>query len=265
MPSSFVQTPITNPYEGVLTPSLTILRLGVALLFALISLLAIVPPAQAATTTGSVPAVGSSSSGYAVYSAQVTQNGTQHNFSVNESVTRSTNPGKSILLLAVDGTSSNFTYSHLVNSSLAIFPYIPAISSENFTYANKSYDVTAKISQRGTTEVNFQGKTYTLTDYAFSANIVSVRGSQTLSGNVSAFPSDLVYSFVSQINSTRIAVTLTSTSLALSTTSTSPVVQAASAGLGISLAAAAVVLSLGVKVRRKHQSEGRSKPDHWVD
>jgi hypothetical protein len=184
---------------------------------------------------------------------------------VNESVTPSSNPGKSILFLSVEATSGNFSFSRVVNSSSTLFPYLPAISNMNYTYGDKSHSVTAKITQQGTSQVNFQGKMYSLTDYIFSANIVSAKGTQTISGNISAFPSDLVYSFASQINDTRVALTLTSTSLALGTTSAAPAVQAASAGLGISLAVAAVALSLGVSLRRRHRPEGSTKPDHWVD
>jgi hypothetical protein len=184
---------------------------------------------------------------------------------MNESVTPSSNPGKSILFLSVEATSGNFSFSRVVNSSSTLFPYLPAISNTNFTYGDKSRSVTAKILQQGTSQVNFQGKMYSLTDYTFSANIISAKGSQTISGNISAFPSDLVYSFASQINDTRVSLSLTSTSLALSTTSAAPAVQAASAGLGISLAVAAVALSLGISHRRKHRPEGSSKPDHWVD
>jgi hypothetical protein len=113
--------------------------------------------------------------------------------------------------------------------------------------------------------VTFQGKSYTLTKYVFSADIASAKGSKTLSGTVSAFPSDLVYSFAAKFNNTQVAGTLTSTSLGLSTTSAAPAIQAASAGLGLSLAGAAVALSLGVRARRKRQSDAESKPDHWVD
>ena len=237
------------------------MKIKLALSLAVISLLAIVPIVQAASTTSAF----STSNGYVAYSVRITQNGLPRTFSVNESVTPGSNPGKSIHLLSVEAASSNFTYSHVVNSSLTVFPYLPAITNENFTYGTKSYNVTAKISQQGTAQVSFQGKTYTLTNYALSARIVSAKGSQSVSGTVSAFPSDLVYSFGSSFNNTQIAGTLTSTSLGLTQTSTAPAVQAASAGIGLSLAGAAVALSLGVRARRKRRSEGTSKPDHWVD
>ena len=221
-----------------------------------VSLLAIVPMVEAAS---------SSSHGYVDYGVQITGNGMQRNLLVNESVTPTSNPAKSIFSLSVEAESSNFTYSHVVNSSSTLFPYMPAITNENYSYSTKSYNVTAKISEQGTGQVSFQGKTYTLTDYAFSATAVSAKGAQTLSGTVSAFPSDLVYSLSTKANGTQVVVTLRSTSLALSATSATPAVQAASAGVGISLAGAAVALSLGVRARHKHRTAESSKPDHWVD
>jgi len=185
------------------------LKLSLGLVLVAISLLAVVPIVQATSTTSS----SSPSSGYAAYSVQVTENGTSRAASVNESVIPSATAGESIIQLTVEGTVSNFTYSHLVNSSLTLFPYLPAISNQNFTYSGKSYTVAAKISQQGTSQVTFQGKAYTMTDYAFSADISSTNGSQTITGSVSAFPSDLVYSVSAQTTSASVAVTLTSTSL----------------------------------------------------
>jgi len=235
------------------------LKLTVGLLLATISLLAFVPLVQASTSTSSA----SPSSGYVAYNVQVTQNGTTRAASVNESVTPSAS--ESIVLLTVEGTQSNFTYSRAVNSSLTLFPYLPAISNQSYSYTNSSYTVSAKISQQGTSQVTSQGKAYTLTEYAFSADIGSANGSRTITGTVSAFPSDLVYSVTAQANSTSVAATLTATSLSLSGASAAPALQAASAGVGISLAAGAVALSLGVRMKRKQASAGPSNPDHWVD
>jgi hypothetical protein len=237
------------------------LRISVALLLAALSLLALVPIAQASTTTSSA----SPSTGYAAYNVQVTHNGTTMAASVNESVAASSSPGESIVMLAVEGTQSNFTYSHVVNSSLALFPYLPAISDQNLSYSAQSYSVSAKISQQGTSQVTFQGKAYTLTDYSFSAEFTSTNGSGSITGTVSAFPSDLVYSATAQANSTSVSATLTATSLSLSGNAAAPALQAASAGIGVSLAAGAVALSLGVKMKRKQAPSAPSNPDHWVD
>jgi hypothetical protein len=237
------------------------MKLSVALVLASVSLLALVPLAQAASTAGSV----SPSSGYVAYSVQLTQNGTTRAASVNESVTPSSSAGQSIIFLTVRGTQSNFTYSHVANASLTLFPYLPAISNQSYSYSNSSYTVSATISQQGTSQVTFQGSSYTLTDYAFSAHVGSANRSTTVTGTVSAFPSDLVYSATAHANSTSVAATLTATSLSLSGAAAAPALQAASAGVGLSLAAGAVALSLGVRMKRKQAPAGPSNPDHWVD
>jgi hypothetical protein len=241
------------------------LKLALALSLATISLLALVPLVQAASTVGSSSSSSSPSTGYAAYSIQVIQNGTSRTVSVNESVTQSSTPGRSIIVLAVEAASSNFTYSRFVNSSLTLFPYLPAITGQNYTYSSKSYTVTATISQQGTSTVTLQGKPYTVTNFAFSANVASTNGSRTISGTVSTFPSDLVYSVSAHANSTGVAATLTSTSLTLSSAAAAPALQAASAGIGLSLAAGAVALSLGIRMKRKQGPGVPSNPDHWVD
>ena len=237
------------------------MKLTLALPLAAICLLALVPLVQASTTASP----SSASSGYAVYSVQASYNGTTRSASVNETVTPSSTTGESIVVLAVQGTQTNFTYSRVVNSSLTLLPYLPAISNQNFTYSGKGYTVVAKISQQGASQATFQGKSYTLTNYVFSAEISSVNGSHTITGTVSAFPSDLVYSATAQSNGSSVSATLTATSLALTTAAAAPALQAASAGVGLSLAAGAVALSLGVRMKRKHASAGPSTPDHWVD
>lgn len=237
------------------------MKLTVGLLLAAVSLLALVPLVQAATTTSSA----SPSSGYVAYSIQATYNGTTSSALVNESVTPSSSPGESIIQLAVSGTASNFTYSRSVNSSLTLFPYLPAISNQTFSYSDKNYSIAASVSQHGTSKVSFDGKSYTLTDYSFSATVTSVNGSHTITGSISAFPSDLVYSVSAQSNGSSVTATLTATSLALSAGSSSPAVQAASAGIGLSLAAGVVAVSLGVRMKRKQGPSGASTPDHWVD
>ena len=235
------------------------MKLALALPLAAVCLLALVPLVQASTTTSP-----SSTSGYVVYNVQASYNGTTRAVSVNESVTPSSTAGGSIVMLAVEGTQTNFTYSRVVNSSLTLLPYLPGISDQNFTYSDKGYTLAATISQQGTSQATFQGKDYTMTDYAFSAEVTSSNGSHTTTGTISAFPSDLVYSVTAQSNGSSVSATLTATSLALTTAAAAPALQSASAGIGLSLAVGAVAVSLGVKMKRK-QGPAATHPDHWVD
>lgn len=228
-------------------------------MLATVSLLAIVPLVQASTTTSSA----GSTSGYVTYAVQTTYNGTSTAATVRETVSPSTS-SESIVTLAVQGTEGNFTYSHEVNSSLALLPYLPSISSTSYTYSGKGYTVTASISQDGTSTASFGGKSYTLTDYRYSATITSTNGTSSITGTIAAFPSDLVYSVTAQSQQGSATATLTATSLSPSAAAAAPAAQAASAGLGLTVAAGALVVSLGVKSRNKAKAEG-PKPDHWVD
>ena len=234
----------------------TAMNRSVMVLVGLTLVLALAPAIQASAAT---------SSGYVAYSVQVSSAGRSQSFSVNESVSASSHQGESILSLALKSASTNFTYSHLVNSSLSLFPYLPAVANDSFTYSNDSYSVTARVVQTGTSQVTFQGGTHTLNDFAISASFTSPQSSGTANGKLSAFQSDLVYSVAFSSNGTLVTATLTSTSLPLEAGSASPSIQAASAGVGVSVAAAAIALSLGVRARRKNGSEAAQKPDHWVD
>lgn len=205
------------------------------------------------------------SSGYVTYSVHASSNGSQQSFSVNESVSPSSNQGDSILSLVVESASTNFTYSHLVNSSLTLFPYMPAIANQSFTYYNDSNSITARIVQNGSSQVTFQGKVYALSDYAFSAKFIKGESSGNASGDLSVLPSGLVYSVALLSNGTLATATLISTSLPLQASSSSSSLQAASVGVGVSAAGAAVALSLGVRAKRKNRLREGPKPDHWVD
>jgi len=215
--------------------------------------------------TPTIEAVAASTSGYVAYSVQVSSAGSNRSFSVNETVSPSSHQGQSLLTLVMQSASTNFTYSHLINSSLSVFPFMPAITNNSFTYSNDSYSVTARIVQAGTSQVTFHGAAYTLNDFAISASFTSAKASGNAAGKLSAFQSDLVYSVAFSSNSTAVAATLTSTSLPLQAGSASPSLQVATAGVGVSVAAAAVALSLGVRARRKGEQGEVQKPDHWVD
>ncbi len=235
------------------------MKFRIGLLLAAISLIAAVPFVQAASAVPSSP-----SAGYATYSVQVTVNGTSRAATVTETVSPSAASGQSILQLEVQGTESNFTYSHVVNSSLTLFPYLPALTNNSYTYSGKSGTFTATLSKGGTSQVTFNGASYTLQDYSFSATYSGANGTRSLSGTIAAFPSDLVYSASASSDGAQASAELTATSLPLNASSASPATQATSAGIGISLVVGAVAVSLGVKFRHKPQAEG-PKPEYWVD
>lgn len=234
------------------------MKLTTGLVLAALSLLALLPVAQAATSTED------SSSGSVTYSVQAEVNGTAKAVAVTETVGAGTTAGDSVVTLAISGAMSNLTYSRVVNSSLELLPYLPAVSVTSYNYSGNGYAVQARVSQQADSQVSFQGKSYTMTNYAFSATVTSTNGTEVVSGTVSAFPSDLVYSVTAQGTGSSVTATLTSTNLSLDGSSASPALQATTAGVGISLAVGAVALSLGVRLRGRHGRVG-PKPDHWVD
>lgn len=205
------------------------------------------------------------STGYVSYNIQTSSNGNQRSYSVNESVSQSSHSGESILSLIVKSASTNFTYSHLVNSSVVVFPYLPVITNRTLTYSNDSYSISIRLVQEGTSKVTFQGSQYTLNVYAVSANFTDADFSGNANGTLATFPSGLVYTAAITLGKGSLTATMTSTSLQLQASSAAPSIQIASAGIGVSVAAVAVVLSIGVRAKRKNGTEQAEKPEHWVD
>ncbi|GEM_PF-877887 len=223
-----------------------------------------------------------SSQSYVIYSVVFT-NGTQRQIAltVSESVQPSSSKGFSILTVSLHGENSNLTYSKQVNSSETLFPYlVPAIANnESLSYEAQNYSLSFSIERNGTSSVVFNGSSYELSDYSFVASISSHDNftSQSLRGEISAFPSNLVYSVDAKINETySIEALLLSTNLPLNAPDPSPL----SSPLGEEIALAAVIAALGaavfigVSALTKNKSRSPSstsssnqgkKPPYWVD
>jgi hypothetical protein len=229
------------------------LTLGLAVLFLII-----------VSTAGTALA---SPSGFAAYSVQVNSRGSSRNLTVNESISPTSNAGFDRLILKVASGSWNFNYSRSVNSSLDLFPFVPAISNQSFSYSSGSSRVSADVTQNGTLSVSFQGKTYQLTSLSFRASFSTSNHTGSLAGVLYAFPSGLVYSLRTSFNATTsFSATLQSTSLPLNAAaSSSSAAQIASAGLGAGAVLSVVGLSLGVRSRRRKGQPAGAKPDYWVD
>lgn len=217
---------------------------------------------------GAVPLVqaAGASTGFVSYTVQSsTPGGVPKTAVVTERITSSSKQGESVVSLAATSAETNFTYSRLVNSSLAVFPYLPSVANETYSSHNDSQSVTASVMKSGTSEATFNGTKYTLTDYSFSVVYSDGNRSGSLAGNVTVLPSGLVYSVEVSSGAGFATATLLSTSLPLQAGTTTAADQAASVGAGASAAAAAVALSLGVRARRKGKPGTPDKPDHWVD
>jgi hypothetical protein len=215
---------------------------------------------------GAVGAAFASSQGFAVYGLTFVSHGVPRNLTINESMVASRDPGLDNLVLRVLSGSWNFNYSRLVNSSLQLFPFVPAIPGQNFSFAYGSSHVSANLAMNGTAAVEFQGNSYQVTSFSFSAQLSSTKVTGSVSGTFSTFPSGLLYALKAQTNGTSsLAVVLQSTSLPLSAGASSSALQMASAGLGAGAIVSVVALSLGIRSRHRQKGQPETKPDYWVD
>ncbi|PSN93527.1 hypothetical protein B9P99_02355, partial [Candidatus Marsarchaeota G1 archaeon OSP_B] len=85
----------------------------------------------------------------------------------------------------------------------------------------------------------------------------------SLSGNISAFPSSLVYSFYLSLNQTiKLSGTLVSTNLPLDQDTQQPLTMVVVAGVGV---ATTLALGVGLPLRKRRASTRKTPKSHWVD
>src|SRR5712691_1716329 len=137
----------------------------------------------------SVGAVSGATAGFAAYSVQFSTHGVSRSFIVNESATHTSKPALDRLFLSVTSSSSNFTYSKFVNSSLMIQPFLPAVTNQTLSFGSNKTSVSIKLTQNGTAPLTFQGSTYTLTSYTFSAHFSARNLIGSAEGTLHTFPS----------------------------------------------------------------------------
>jgi hypothetical protein len=248
---------------------------------------------------GLVISAAGATTGTAVYSIQFSDNGVSHSYTVTETVSPGSNASSDTLFLAVASGSWNVTYSRSVNSSIELQPFLPEVSNQSFSYSANGTTFGASITRSGTVPVSFQGKSYSLTSYAYSlqanGSVPDLSGlnltaagamggaPQTqlptglastamsavtvkLVGSISAFPSGLVYSVKGTDQGTgSFSITLLSTTLPLSAVGASTTAQVASVGVGAGAAISALAIGLGVRHKQHGEKTTENKPEHWVD
>ncbi len=193
-----------------------------------------------------------------------------HSVVVNETVQPSSQSGLSIISFALTGTYTNFSISKIVNTTNIpeTFPIIPPLSNESFNYSKNGYSISGSISNNGSSTFNFNGASYTGTNYSFFVTITNSTLVSTLDGTLLAAPSGLLYSAnISGTGSQSATVQLIATNLPLSySASTSSATGVAAVGVGIAGAAALAVpfWKLGRKKSEK-QKPAEEKPSYWVD
>lgn len=187
---------------------------------------------------------------------------------INESATPTSNLNFSVLTLAIAGQAWNLTYSESVNSSRVFYPYVPAITNRSLSYSGHGFSVTVTLTDLGSTSILFGGKSYSGVLYSFTGKSSFNRTAFAVDGNLTAFPSGLLYSLDTSLNGTaELSATLLSTNLALADSGTQNafVLVAVAGGVG---AAAVAVIGLGLPFVRRGRARGRAQQarrDYWVD
>lgn len=209
------------------------------------------------------PPLGAAQQGYVSYSVTYVSGNRTHTFVINESVSATTNPNLSLFTLVVRAASWNFTYSSDINSSLQPFPYVPALTNRSFSYQTAKYSFVFTLTYGGKTQISYGGQTYGGKLYLFGGRATYNHTTYVVLGNITAFPSGLLYSAGAQLNhSATINVRLLSTDLPLQASS------AHSEYLTVALAAGAVIaaFALGLPLRRSEKRAQTTRPkDYWVD
>jgi hypothetical protein len=219
------------------------------------------------------PAAASSSQGYVTYSVTLT-NGTQSNsFNATESVSPSSSQGLSMLNLTLSGETTKFSLAKLINSSSVFFPDLnPVLANQSISYQNSSISASFSLQKNGTSSVIFNGSKYQLNDYSFNATVSSTKYSvsKSLKGEISAFPSTLIYSVDAEYNQTNLlSVRLLSTNLSLIAPDPSPLgsplaMDALVVGGILALAVGGVFIAMKLRARKPALSSAE-KPSYWVD
>ncbi|MHB2035570.1 MAG: hypothetical protein ACYCPW_02365 [Nitrososphaerales archaeon] len=234
------------------------LGLGISLIV-LFSFAFIVPSFAASAQSGQ----------YAAYTVTATTSVKSFSGVVNETVSPSSTSGRSDLTLQVISSSFNFSISKLVNSSLAMLPYLPSIGNQSFSYQGHNFTASVSLVKTGTGTATVSGTSYTITNYSFQVSGSKVGGvTRSVSGELSALPSGLVYSATVNANNFTLQAHLVGTNAALSASTSSST--SAPLVIGASVGAIAAGVGLIALYRRRNAScagsdQKEEKPLYHVD
>ncbi|MDH2901686.1 MAG: hypothetical protein PXY39_12025, partial [archaeon] len=219
----------------------------------------------------------SSTQGYVVYQMTFDKGGNQSNFVLNESSAPTNQNGFADLTFALTSSLQNVTYSRVVNTSAVpeIFPFVPGITNQSFSYAAHGVAISAQLSTAGASSVTLNGASYSASKYLLDLSATNSSNGQSVSatGTLLALPSGLLYSLQIQeagSSASSAFVQLMSTNLPLNDPSnaSSTTEGAAMVGAGL-LGAAALAVPFWKFRKRKNSAAGPSgskeKPSYWVD
>jgi hypothetical protein len=219
----------------------------------------------------------SSNQGYVTYQVTLTRGTNQTVFVVNESSVPTNQNGFVDITFRLLSNQQNLSYSRVVNTSALpeIFPFIPGITNQSFSYNVYGFLINASISSAGSTSASFNGAGYTGSKYLLDLSATNSSNGQSMSatGNIIALPSGLVYSVqLEQAGNSAISVSvkLLSTNLPLSDPSNTVSTTEGAAMVGAGVLGAAAFAVPFWKLRKKKNSaaaseEADKKPSYWVD
>jgi len=218
--------------------------------------------------------------GFVMYRITVNSNQTQTEvFTLNETAQPASQTGFVDLSIQVLSSARNFTYSNTVNSSSfpEIFPYLVGINNQSISYGANGITAVVHVKNTASTQVKFNGGTYTGTSYLVSVSAMYAPQAFDIAGNgtIVTMPSGLIYSVqLQQFNgySTNAELLRTSLPLEVVTASSLPV-GLALITIGLLGAIAFAVPSIFIRWRKKQKTDQapspepqtREKPSYWVD
>lgn len=204
-----------------------------------------------------------------VYSINASGPNQTVSLTVNETVAQSSTKGLATVSLQVISSNANLSYSKLVNETNKLLPILPALGTRSIQLAKGNASLSASITQTGKQSVTFSGANYNLTNYSFNIVVKTAQKSGTANGELSVFPSGLVYSVSVDINGSRsISAHLLSTNIPLgasvsSGSNSTTAVAVTSGSIGAIGVGGFVFYRHGRK--ESSSSSGEAKPLHWVD
>jgi hypothetical protein len=210
-------------------------------------------------------------------------------FLITESVKPTGQPDFIDITLSLSSATSNFTYSKVVNSSSLplIFPYLPGLTNQSFSYSMQGISISASLVNTGQTPVTFNDIAYQATKYLVSFSATNSSIVISAEGNIVTMPSGLIYEVQLSFNQQSSAeLTLISTDLDLNQPQSNiDPLGASILGGGVIVAVAIAAPTILKKLKRnksnnqtKHNEsktdqesdeqpnkEDENKPSYWVD
>lgn len=244
-----------------------------------------------ANSASAQPIIGQSA-GYVQYSISITgfdDHLLLEDFLVTESVSPTGQPDFIEVALSLSSELTNFTYSRVVNSTSLpmIFPYLPGLTNQSFSYSMQGISISASLDNTGQTPVTFNDNIYQATKYLVSFSATNNSKTVSAQGNIVSMPSGLIYSVQLSFNQqSSVDLTLISTDLELNQPQSSVDPLGASIlGGGAILAVAIAAPTIFKKIKRNKPNpqtktnqtknnqesdknsnkEDENKPSYWVD